>query len=178
MPRRAPERSTGFTLVETIVTLTVVTIAVLGVTFAVGFGARAQAGAGSGARALELAQAYLEEIASRRFDEHTPVGGVPPCGAGGTPCSDPAAFDDGEARALFDDVDDYDGLADAPPRDPLGAVRAGYDRFSVAVTVRYAEPGEVAALGLDGTTDAKIVRVRVTPPDGTPLDFTTVRANF
>lgn len=159
-------------------TLAVLSIAVLGVSFAVGFGARAQAGAGSHAQALELARAYFEEIAARRFDEATPVGGVPPCGAGGAPCSDPSAFGDGEARALYDDVDDYDGLLDAPPRDPLGAIRGGYERFSVAVSVRYPDAAEVAILGLDAATDAKVVRIRVTPPDGAPLDFTALRTNF
>jgi MSHA pilin protein MshD len=44
----------------------------------------------------------MAEILSRRFDELSPVGGIPAC----TVCSIPAAFNDGESRTLYDDVDD------------------------------------------------------------------------
>ena len=59
-------RSAGFTLVEAIVAMVIMSIAVLGVTYAVGFGARAQAVGGTQTRTVELAQAYFEEIAARQ----------------------------------------------------------------------------------------------------------------
>lgn len=171
-------RAHGFTLVETIVTLLVMSVAVLGVMFSVSFAAKNQAAAGSRSASLTLAQAYFEEIAALRFDENTPVGGVPACAPTTTPCSLATAFNDGESRELYDDVDDFDGLDESPPRDARGESRSGYDGFRVQASVRYLTLAEVGALGVDLTTDAKVVTLSVTPPGGQPRVFTALRSNF
>lgn len=176
--RRRPPDQRGFTLVEAIVTMLVMSVAVLGVTFSMSYGVRIQAAAGTQSAGLELAQAYFEEIAALRFDENTPVGGVPACAPLTTPCSLAIAFDDGESRDLFDDVDDFDGLDESPPRDARGQVRIGYDGYRVQASVRYLTIAEVGALGVDRDTDAKVVTLAVTPPGGQPLAFTALRSNF
>ena len=40
-------------------------------------------------KAIELAQSYSSEIKAKRFDENSPVGGVPPCDgvSGGNGCT-------------------------------------------------------------------------------------------
>ena len=119
-------------------------------------------------------RAYLDEIMARRYDETTPNGGVPPC----APCTPSGAFDDGEARADFDDVDDYDGVDDSPPLDAEGLPRMNYDGYRVQVAVAYPDPARVAALGLDDPSDAKIVTVTITRPAGTTMQFSNVRGNF
>lgn len=55
-----------------------------------------------------------------------PIATVPPA----PPGPDPA-----EIRASFDDIDDYNGLADAPPVDASGTPIAGYAGYSVTVSV-------------------------------------------
>ncbi|NJN52656.1 MAG: prepilin-type N-terminal cleavage/methylation domain-containing protein [Gammaproteobacteria bacterium] len=169
--------SRGFTLVEVVIAMLLISIAALGISYVLGIGFRHQSDALWQSKAVALAQAYHEEIASRRFDENSPLGGVPPCSASTTACSLATAFDDGELRATFDDVDDYDGLHDAPPLDSQGVIRSGYDSFTVGVTVTYADAALMAALGLDDATDAKRIRVTVSSPEGN-LVFTALRGNY
>lgn len=154
-----------------------ISIAALGISYVLGVGFRHQADALWQSKAVALGQAYHEEIASRRFDETTPVGGVPPCSPATVACSPAVGFNDGEARAEFDDVDDYNGILDSPPLDSLGNPRIGYDSFTVSVTVTYADPALAAALGLDDATDTKVVRVSVSNPAGS-LEFTALRGNY
>lgn len=165
----------GFTLVEVVIAMLLISIAALGISYVLSLGYRHQSDALWQGKAVALAQSYHEEIASRRFDESSPPGGVPPCAPAA--CSAPAAFNDGEPRAQYDDVDDYNGVLDAPPLDSQGNVRVGYDSFSVAVAVSYADPTLIATLGLDQASDAKVVRVTVSNPDGS-LTFTAIRGNY
>lgn len=166
----APDR--GFTLVELIVTMMLISTAVLGISYALSFAFSHQSDGLWQSKSIALAESYLEEIMARRFDETTPIGGVPPC----APCSAPGP--DGEARTGFDDVDDYDGVDDLPPLDALGNPRLEYDGYRVQVAVGYPSAGQVAALGLDDATDAKLVTVTVTPPGGSAMDFSVLRGNF
>jgi MSHA pilin protein MshD len=176
-PVREPGAAGGFTLVEVIIAMLLISIAALGITYVMGLGLRHQSDALWQSKAVALAQAYHEEIASRRYDENAPLGGTPPCSPATVPCTAAGAFNDGESRAEFDDVDDYDGVNDSPPVDSLGSPRLGYDSFTVEVAVAYADPALVATLGLDDPTDAKVVRVTVSNPEGS-LEFTALRGNF
>ena len=173
-----PAVDAGFSLVELVVTLLLLTIAAVAMTSSMGFAMRYQSDGLRNVKTLALAQAYAEEILARRFDERTPLGGVPACSASTTPCSPAGAFDDGESRAAYDDVDDYDGLDEAPPVDAAGNTLSGYDRYRVQISVAYADAAQVAALGLDDATDAKIVTLTITTPDGRSRNFPFVRANF
>ena len=166
----------GFTLIELILTLLLISIAVLGVSYALGFGLRHQSDAIWQVKAVALADSYLEESLARRYDENTPVSGVPPCSPVTSACS--AVFSDGETRPEFDDVDDYDGLNESPPRDVEGLVRSGYDGYRVQVAVRYLVASEVTSLGLDDASDAKIVTVSVSSPSGSAMNFSAVKGNF
>lgn len=170
-------REAGFSLVELVVTMVVISIAVLGITNALSFAFAHQSDGLWQAKSVALAESYLEEIMARRFDEATPLGGVPACSPVTVPCS--AVGVDGEPRAEFDDVDDYHGIDDMPPVDANGNPLAEYPGFRVQVTVAYADAAQVAALGLDATTDAKLVTVLVTPPGGkSTMEFPMLRTNF
>jgi MSHA pilin protein MshD len=171
-------RALGFTLVELVLTLLLISIAALGVGYTLSFGLGREADSLWQAKAVALAAAYFEEIEAKRYDETSPLGGVPPCSPSTTPCSAAGAFNDGETRAEFDDVDDYDGLNDAPPLDAEGNVRTGYERYVVNVTVAYLSGAIATGLGLDGASDAKRVEVAVTSPEGDVLRFASIRANF
>jgi len=108
-------------------------------------------------KALEKAQATLDEILSRKFDANTPSGGVPACGsatamacAGITP------------DTLFDDVGDYDGFTDNT--DPS---------FPISVSVIAA--GDEIGLGV---ADARRISVSAGMPGGDSLTISAYRVNF
>ena len=168
----------GFTLIELVVTMLIISIAALGVMYSLSLGLRHQSDAIWQPKAVALAESYMEEILGRRYDEQSPSGGAPACSTSTTACSPAGAFNDGEARAQFDDVDDYDGLIEQPPRDVDGNPRPDYDSYRVAVSVAYATPAQVAQLGLDAATDAKLVTVTVSTPESGPMSFSALRGNF
>ena len=169
-------RVSGFTLVELIVTMMLVSIAVLGISYALSFAFSHSSDGLWQAKSVVLAESYIEEIVARRYDEATPLGGVPPCSPTTVACS--AIGVDGEVRSEFDDVDDYDGVDDLPPVDVDGNPRAGYAGFRVQVSVAYADAAQIAGLGLDDATDAKIVMVTVTPPEMSDMNFPMLRGNY
>ena len=125
-------------------------------------------------KAAELGQAYLEEIGLKRFDEQSPAGNGLRCNDSGAPsCSATMNFETGEVRATFDDIDDYNGLADSPPQDTFGNARSGFTNFSVNVVVAYA--------GSDfgfSNQDLKRITVTVTTPDLTNYQFSQYKGNF
>lgn len=167
----------GATLVELVIAIVILGIAIVPLTMTLSFSASHSADSMIEVKVIELGQAYIEEIVSKRYDDNTAQGGSPPCSASGVPCGTIGA-EAGETRALFDDVDDYHGVDDSPPLDSLGSARLGYDRFRVEVEVSYADASEVTAYGLDSTADAKKILVRVHPPVGTPVTFDVYRSNF
>lgn len=170
-------KQSGATLVEIIIAIALMAIALVPLTMSFSFTAGRSADAMIEVRLVELGQAYIEEILSKRFDENSAPGGAPPCSSVSTACGAIGA-EAGETRATFDDVDDYHGIDEMPPLDSLGNVRAGYDRFRVEVEVAYASAAEVASYGLDASTDLKKILVRVHPPVGTAIDFEVYRGNF
>jgi len=135
----------GFTLIETLISIVVVGIALAG--FASVFVLTFSHGADPlrDRQALAVAEAYLEEILLRPF-------------------ADPDATAVEANRALYDDVGDYDALADngclvAPATtacDQNGNPIAGLSGYSVAVAVTPTTigPPNVAALRVEVTVTA------------------------
>jgi MSHA pilin protein MshD len=169
-------KQAGFTLIEAIISMVIVSIAAIALAGAMGLAFKHSADGLLDSKSQQLAMAYVEEIRGKRFAEVTPLGGVPPCSSIGTPCG--ALGPDGETRALFDDVDDYHGVADAPPRDSEDQVVPGFNSFAVAVDVFYATAAQVAAWGLDHASDAKVVTVTVTSADGQARRYPIVIGNY
>tara|TARA_R110002073_G_scaffold5880_3_gene35781 strand:- start:362 stop:895 length:534 start_codon:yes stop_codon:yes gene_type:complete len=169
--------NSGATLVELVIAIAILAVAIVPLTMTLSHSASHSADSMIEVKVIELGQAYIEEILSKRFDETTTLGGSPPCALATMPCG-AIGREAGESRSTFDDVDDYDGLIEQPPLDSLGIPRVGYDRFSVSVSVAYASAAEVASYGLDSTADAKKIQVSVSPPSGTTVVFDIYRANF
>lgn len=110
----SPQR--GATLIELLVSIVVVGIAagiILGL-LATTTGASADPMLRHQASAI--AEAYLEEILLRAFD-------------------DPDGVDGEGSRTAFDDLDDYDGLVDIGAHDQFGNAIAGLADYTIAVTV-------------------------------------------
>jgi MSHA pilin protein MshD len=180
--------------VEIVATIVILAIALVGLTFAVRSGINRSSNTLVELRAVALAQAYLDEIVSKRFDERTPNNGIPPCRASAPPprqCSATLGPDGGEGRATYDDVDDYNGLLEGdspgnPLRDAEGNPRDGYPGFQVEVAVRYIEIGvgedeENLSIDneLDDQYDGKVITVTVTyPTNSEGMHFSAYKSNF
>ena len=147
----------GFTLIEVMVFIVVVAIA-MGALLAV-FNESVVKSVDPAVRikALEKAQATLDDILARKFDENTPTGGVPACDSlKGLPCS--GVSPDGD----FDDVGDYHGYVDnSDARFPL----------SVSVTLAGDDLGLASA-------QAKLISVNVAMPGGSTLTLSAYKVNF
>ena len=172
MTERSVRTAAGFSLIEMVATIVILSIALVGISSMVGLGASNSANTLLETRAMALGESYLDEIMNRRYDERSAVSGLNPCFGlvGGDRCTDEDDFgaDGGEnSRDRFDDVDDYHLLAEGDGestaiQDAEGLDRADYANFHVAVSVRYA--GDDAFLGMDETA-AKLITVTVTTRD-------------
>ena len=137
-PMSAARRQRGLTLIEVVTSISVIALAGMAV-----LGVLAYLSSSSG---TTLAQSQAQAIADLYLSE-----------ALAKPFIDPDGVDGEGARALFDDVDDYDGTDDASAVDfagnPAGAMRV---RVSVV-------PG---ALGALAAANVRRVDLRVDVADG------------
>ncbi len=168
--------NSGFTLIEIIVLIVFVSIAMVGVLAAYQHAMTTAADPLHNTRALKLAQAMMEEIIAKRFDEFSTQGGVPPCTPAGPPaCSAGLGPDVGETfRRQFDDVDDFNGLNLFPPKDINDSDLTGYAGYRLQVAVSNAG---TELVGLNAA-DAKRIDVTVTTPRGYDFVFSAYRVNF
>lgn len=186
---RAQFRSSqqGFTLVELIIGLVVLGLAV--VMLAMLFFPQAQRSAEPilQTRAAGLGQALMLEIMSKSFDQHSDrTGGLLRCGETDAPtCTEPTALgpDNGETRALFNDVDDYHGLNSidaplSPLSDALGQdIGHRYPNFNYAIDVCYYDVEEKEC-SPDRITPYKLITITITTPLGQDIGFSAVRGNY
>ena len=157
----------GATFVELVITIVIISVAIAGVVGAFALITGRSAEPLNQTRAVALAQIYMDEILSRRYDEDTQVGGVP---------REPGCDIDPEEadRADYDDVDDYNAISNAVPANAEGtALGADYGSFRVSVTVQCAgdEIGLAAA-------EAKRIDLTITDPGGQGYEFSAYRANY
>ncbi|MCW8196634.1 type II secretion system protein [Proteobacteria bacterium 005FR1] len=159
MPTELSLSQRGVTLIELVVFIVVVSIALTAMISAMNYNLVKSVDPVVQMRALECAQAKLDEISARKFDENSPTGGVPACGsaeAGAVACAGIAA------EAQLDDVGDFAGQVDNSNPD-----------CSISVTVVNAG----GDLGLPAD-QARRVTVNVTSPGGGQATLSTYRSNF
>jgi len=186
----------GFTLVETVIGIVVLSIAFSIMSTLLFPLLEDSADQIHQIRAAELGQSFLNEIQARSFDENSDRnGGFWRCGEdqngdtvidGDELCTlNNLLGDEGEIRATFDDVDDYNGLDQdgAAIENSLGAsIGDLYTNFNVQVTVcNDGDYDGTCSANLASNTDtftAKLIKVTVTTPSGLAIDFATYRANF
>ena len=156
----------GATLVELVMTIVIISVAIAGVVGAFALITGRSADPLNHTRAVELAQLYMDEIISKKYDDATPQGGIPKHSGS---CS---IGSEGETRETFDDVDDYHATSDAPPKNAEAAL-TGYNDFAVDVTVTCA--GDEVNLP---DAEAKRIDLTITAPGGQTFSFSAYRANF
>ena len=189
--RSRVSRVGGITLIEMIVVIVILSLALTAITNLLGINTQQGAGTGLETKAIELAESLAGEIRSKRFDENSPVSGVPPCdgvsGASACTASASLGLEAGETaspytRVNFDDVDDYDGVDEGSGSatgndilDVVGNQRSAYQNFRVQIAVSYS--GNVAPRSGE-LTDSKKVQLTITQPNGEALDFTFHVGNY
>ncbi len=143
----------GFTLIELVISIVVVSVALGGVLMAINYTVTHSADPMLQHQAVAIAESYLEEILLKPF-------------------ADPDGVDSEGSRVLFDDVDDYNGLNDSGARDQTGTAIAGLTNYTVAVTVTS------TALNGIGAADSKQITVTVSHPVGFNISLTGYRTNY
>ncbi len=147
-------RQAGTTLIELVIAIVIVSISVSAVLMAISMNVGSSADPMLRHQAVAIAEAYLEEIYLKPFD-------------------DPDGVDGEGSRALFDDVDDYNGLVDVGARDQFDAALAGLGDYTVAVTVTTS--GSLPSIA---AADLYLVSVTVTRAPGIDFTVSAYRANF
>lgn len=192
--------SKGFTLIETIVGIVVLSISFSIITNLIYPAVEQSADQLHQIRAAELGQSLLNEITGHAFDENSDhTGGHYRCNedvdGNGTiepveQCSTIMGNEEGGSRLLFDDVDDYNGInivnarygvSPAPDefiKNSQNQDLALYLGYSLKVMVcNDSDYDGDCATNADNHT-AKLITVTVTTPTGFAIDFSTYKANF
>ncbi len=144
----------GATLIELVISIVVIAIAASAVLGVLSGTVGRSADAMVLAQGVAIAEAYLEEISLKPFD-------------------DPDAADGETARADFDDVDDYDGLDDDGARNQFGAPLGALSEYRVTVAVTPS-----AALAGVPAADARRIDVRVQHPGNVTVALTGYKARL
>lgn len=159
----------GFTLIETIVGIVVLSIAFAVLTSLIAPANKQSADLVQQVKASEIAQSLLSEIQNRAFDDRSDMsGGIERCQLD---CSSNMGSESGESnRSQYDDVDDYNGFEQT------------IDGYQVLVTVGNDSDLDGNTLE-DGDTDdnrytAKLITVTVKTPLEATFVFATYRSNF
>ena len=123
----------GFTLIEVIMVIVILGIMLPGIMMYFIQGVKDSVDSQRRTTAIFLAEGLMEEIRSKRWDEVA-------AGINAT-CSNASVIGtDAEARIGYDDIDDFNGLNNTPPRDSQDAAMANYAGFQQQVTVMYVDP--------------------------------------
>lgn len=153
----AKQNQHGVTLIETVVFIVMVSVALGGLALAFNHSVVNSVDPVSRVKALEKAQATMDMVLSRKFDENTPTGGVPACDStGGMACGGISPEGD------FDDVGDYHGFVDNSDA-----------RYPINVSVVAAG----ADLGLNPDS-ARRITVEVSTPNGNAITLSAYKVNF
>jgi len=171
------QQQTGFTLVETVIVIVLVGAMMAGMT------SLFMTNVGNSYRpflrqkALAVANAFLDEILRKQWNENTPLGGGCVNTASASCASGPAMAaigTDGETRVTYDDIDDYNGLSQTPPQDSSATDMPGYTGYSVDVGVT--QPG--SAWNGVPAADVRLITVTVTSSSGEAIAVSAYRVNF
>ncbi|MEC4725450.1 type II secretion system GspH family protein [Shewanella sp. D64] len=174
-------RAKGFTLIELVVGMVVLSIALVMLATMMFPQADRAVDTLSRVRSAELAHSLLNEIWGKRYDQNTNAnGGVPACGAAARPdlglpaglaCTPAADLgpDTGETRNTFNDVDDYNGLnQNSKMLNSNDTYLSQYKNYLLSVSVTYPNPNR----------NSKLIAISVTTPSGEAITYDAIRSNY
>lgn len=149
----------GFTMIELVISMTIIGIAVLGTLLAITTAVRFSGDPLISTQAVAIAESYLEEIMTKDFP---------------TPALAAACPAPGVTRPNFTNVCNYNGLSQVPTDQNDNPI-AGLSGYNVQVTV----DRQTAALGALATgTQAVRIDVIVTHTSMTPRTFSVYKTNY
>lgn len=152
-------KNSGFTMVELIISMTIIGVAVLGTLMAINTATLFSGDPLITTQAVAIAESYLEEIITKSFP---------------TPAAASACPSTGLTRANFTDICNYNGLNQVPT-DQNGNAMAGLGAYNVQVTV----DRQTATLGSLGSgTQAVRIDVKVTHNAMAGMTFSVYRTNY
>jgi MSHA pilin protein MshD len=140
-------RQAGITLVELIISIVVISIALVGIFLVINLTTTTSANPVVQYQAIAIAESYMEEILLQAYCNPI-IPATCAFGAGTGP-------DSAETRATYNDVDDYNGLSDSGALDSQGNAIALLSAYTILVKV---DEKAVASL------TAKLITVTVTGP--------------
>ncbi len=143
---------TAFTLIEILVTIVVISIAGTALMSVYTSLVARSANPVIQQQALVIAEAYMEEIRLKAFNDPDSV--------------------EGETRSTYDDIQDYNGLPDTRVRDQNGLLIPGLSAYSVNVSVT---PQGIASVP---NADAMRIDVVVGHPAIDPVTLSSFRVNY
>ena len=162
----------GFTLIEIIMVIVLLGIIMPGIMLYFITGVKDSAIPQKRTTAVYLAEALMEEIKSKRWDEVTTINAT--CSNATLPLVAEEA-----TRDLYDDVDDFNGLNNAPPQDSQGAsMGTNYPGFRQQAAVIYVNP---ATLDMDAgiRTCYKRIQVDITDTTGNEtISLVSLRTSY
>lgn len=203
----------GLSLIEAIIFILILAIALGAIISVYIYTTRHSANTMLTLKTVELSQALMDEILSKGYDENTPTGGGCIGSGADTACNSSDGFstfgiDAGEARARFDDIDDFhdlaycgDGVA-TPDSSCSGGCNAFIDEtgsstddsgkslssvysgYSVCIKVIYAGDQMNTVSTISGTyedigkNDAKRIDLIVRDPLDARLVYSAYKTNF
>lgn len=147
-------RQSGTTLIELVIAIVIISIAASAILMALSTSLAQSADPMVRHQAVAIAEAYLEEIALRSFD-------------------DPDGVDGEASRDLFDDVDDYNGLVDNGARNQFDAAIADLSDYTISVAVTPS-----SALPSIASTNLYLITVTITHAANINFTVSAYRANF
>ncbi|PKH58835.1 MSHA biogenesis protein MshD [Shewanella sp. Choline-02u-19] len=177
----------GFTLIELVVGMVVISIAFVMMSTMLFPQAERAADNLHRVRSAELAHSILNEIWGKRYDQNTNSnGGVPACDAvakpllglpAGVACTakdklgpDEVATGVTESRNNYNDVDDYMGLnINSNMLNSSDTYASRYINYALAVKVEYSDGASL---------NSKLVTVNVTTPSGEVITYNAIRSNY
>ena len=144
-----PASNQGATLVELIISIVIISIALVGILSIVNLSARHSADPVVRQQAIAIAESYLEEILL-------------------LPVDDPDSIDEGANRALFDNVTDYN-ITDTGATDQNGALVNGLGNYTITVST---SNETISSVNMTAVT------VSVVRPGTDTISLTGYRANY
>lgn len=146
--RHAPR---ALSMVEVVVATLVVSTLLVAALNTLGAAKLSERKAADVTRGVLLAQDLLSEIVQQHYAD--PDNGADSFGLDGDETGD-------GSRALWEDVDDYDGWGAAPPQHKDGTVMTDFDGWERRVSVAWVNPDDLSDV-VGGNMDAKRVTVTV-----------------
>ena len=146
----------GFTLVELIVSVLIISVAVMGVLMAINVTIRHSADPAITQQAIAIAESYLQEISGKDF----PI----------LPCPAPSG-----GRGTYTNICNYYSLASGAPTDQTGTVIPALSSYTVAVNV-----DRTAAVLGSLTAGTQVVRIDVSVSHSSmqTMTFSAYRTNY